>query len=138
MLKAAWAKVAAPFSQAFVYSPLTTMSGSNDARDGSLGDSQDHKVPDFETIESNIADSLVALDSIEETPNGRFIWLICAAASIGGLLFGYDTGVISGVLVVLGNDLGHELSASEKELITSLTSGGACMFDSQHDARFHC
>ena len=43
----------------------------------------------------------------------------------GGLLFGYDTGVISGVLVVIGNDLdGRPLSDSEKELITSITSGG--------------
>lgn len=38
---------------------------------------------------------------------------------------GYDTGVISAVLVNLGNSLGHHLSSNEQELITSLTSGGA-------------
>lgn len=38
---------------------------------------------------------------------------------------GYETGVISAVLVTLGNDLGHPLTSSESELITSLTSGGA-------------
>lgn len=38
---------------------------------------------------------------------------------------GYDTGVISDVLVNLKTDLGHVLSSSEEELITSLTSGGA-------------
>lgn len=38
---------------------------------------------------------------------------------------GYDTGVISAVLVSLNDDLGHVLSTSEQELITSLTSGGA-------------
>jgi hypothetical protein len=38
---------------------------------------------------------------------------------------GYDTGVISAVLVSLGTDLGHKLDANEQELITSLTSGGA-------------
>ena len=38
---------------------------------------------------------------------------------------GYDTGIISAVLVVLNKDLGHALSSSEKELITSITSGGA-------------
>ncbi|KAI5781527.1 myo-inositol transporter [Geopyxis carbonaria] len=65
------------------------------------------------------------LDTIEETPIGRYAWMVTLAAAIGGLLFGYDTGVISGVLVVLGDDLGHELSSSEKELITSITSGGA-------------
>ncbi|KAK9413793.1 putative Major facilitator superfamily (MFS) profile domain-containing protein [Seiridium unicorne] len=43
---------------------------------------------------------------------------------MGGYL-GYDTGVISAVLVNLHADLGHVLSSSEQELITSLTSGGA-------------
>jgi len=38
---------------------------------------------------------------------------------------GYDTGYISSVLVTLGKDLGHTLSANEKELVTSITSGGA-------------
>lgn len=38
---------------------------------------------------------------------------------------GYDTGVISAVLVSLKDDLGHELSSSEQELVTSITSGGA-------------
>ena len=38
---------------------------------------------------------------------------------------GYDTGIISAVLVYLNDDLGHVLTSSEKELITSITSGGA-------------
>lgn len=38
---------------------------------------------------------------------------------------GYDTGVISAVLVTLKSDLGHELSSGEQEMVTSLTSGGA-------------
>ena len=38
---------------------------------------------------------------------------------------GYDTGYISSVLVTLGDALGHTLSSSEQELVTSLTSGGA-------------
>lgn len=38
---------------------------------------------------------------------------------------GYDTGIISAVLVYLHADLGKVLNASEKELITSITSGGA-------------
>lgn len=40
-------------------------------------------------------------------------------------LFGYDTGYISSVLVTIGTSLGHVLSSSEQELVTSLTSGGA-------------
>ena len=66
------------------------------------------------------------LDSIEDTAPGAFVWLCAAATAIGGMLFGYDTGVISGVLVVLGSDLDNRLlSSAEKELITALCAAGA-------------
>ncbi|KAJ9489700.1 hypothetical protein VN97_g3560 [Penicillium thymicola] len=68
---------------------------------------------------------MLSLDSIEQTKTGYYIWLVCIAVGVGGFLFGYDTGIISAVLVVLNEDLGHALNSSEKELITSLTSGGA-------------
>ncbi|PYI15549.1 myo-inositol transporter [Aspergillus violaceofuscus CBS 115571] len=64
-------------------------------------------------------------DSIETTLPGKAIWLIACTVSMGGFLFGYDTGVISAVLVSLGDDLGQTLSTSDQELITSITSGGA-------------
>ena len=66
-----------------------------------------------------------ALDSIEETKSSAYVWLIASWAAIGGLLFGYDTGVISAVLVVIGDDLGKPLTSNDSELITSLTSAGA-------------
>ncbi|KAI6247546.1 Myo-inositol transporter 1 [Erysiphe necator] len=65
------------------------------------------------------------LDSVETTKIDKFIWLVCLSASLGGFLFGYDTGVISAVLIFLSTDLGHQLSNGEKELVTSITSGGA-------------
>ncbi len=65
------------------------------------------------------------LDFIELKTHDKFIWFVVFSVSIGGFLFGYDTGIISGALVLLGEDLGHELSNSEKQLVTSLTSGGA-------------
>ncbi|KAH8819366.1 general substrate transporter [Xylogone sp. PMI_703] len=70
-------------------------------------------------------DNLDELDSIEQTPASKFVWLVSITASVGGLLFGYDTGIISAVLVYLDHDLGKILNSSEKELITSITSGGA-------------
>ena len=68
---------------------------------------------------------LDALDSIESTKSSRYAWLVSVTAGIGGLLFGYDTGIISAILVSLGDDLGHTLDGNEKELVTSITSGGA-------------
>ncbi|RAK95132.1 myo-inositol transporter [Aspergillus ibericus CBS 121593] len=64
-------------------------------------------------------------DSIETTNPGTAVWLIACTVSMGGFLFGYDTGVISAVLVSLGADLGQTLSSNDQELITSITSGGA-------------
>ncbi|KAL1869739.1 hypothetical protein Plec18167_007663 [Paecilomyces lecythidis] len=64
-------------------------------------------------------------DSIEETNPGKAVWVIACTVSMGGFLFGYDTGVISAVLVNLGTDLGKALDSDEQELITSITSGGA-------------
>jgi Sugar (and other) transporter len=64
--------------------------------------------------------------SIENVKTGAFVWMVAVAASVAGSLFGYDTGIISAVLVYLGNDLNNRpASANEKELITSLCSGGA-------------
>ncbi|KAJ9129747.1 Myo-inositol transporter [Pleurostoma richardsiae] len=70
--------------------------------------------------------NLEALDSIEQTPTGKFSWLASLTAALGGLLFGYDTGIIAAVLVYIGDSLDHKrLTASEKELVTSITSGAA-------------
>jgi SP family myo-inositol transporter-like MFS transporter 13 len=80
--------------------------------------------PDISQVES--VDLSRSLDSIEDTDSGYFVWLVSLAASIAGLLFGYDTGIISGVLVQLGTSLDHRImTPSEKEAITSLCSGGA-------------
>ncbi|KAF8323026.1 general substrate transporter [Clavulina sp. PMI_390] len=58
----------------------------------------------------------------------HFVWLLVLCSSISGLLFGYDTGVISGALVTIGSDLGPSvLSSGQKELITSATTLGALL-----------
>lgn len=44
--------------------------------------------------------------------------------ALGGLLFGYDTGVISGALLFIGKDF-HGMSSIEKELLTSILLIGA-------------
>lgn len=74
--------------------------------------------------QSGVVD-LGELDSIESTKTGKFSWLVSITAAIGGMLFGYDTGIISAVLVYIDDDLGHHLNSSQRELVTSITSGGA-------------
>lgn len=55
--------------------------------------------------------------------NKRFIYSLAISAGISGLLFGYDTGVISSTLVAIKSDLSnHPLSITDKALITSSTS----------------
>ncbi|CAF1191232.1 unnamed protein product [Didymodactylos carnosus] len=66
------------------------------------------------------------LDTIENTRPSVFVWLVTlVVAGVDGFLFGYDTGVINGVLVTINNDLGFELGDSHKQLLTSILSAGA-------------
>ncbi|KAI0466362.1 putative MFS myo-inositol transporter [Xylaria cf. heliscus] len=59
-------------------------------------------------------------------PTGRlgiFVWLLTLSAGISGLLFGYDTGVISATLVSIGTSLSNRsLTSLDKSIITSSTS----------------
>ncbi|CCH58587.1 hypothetical protein TBLA_0A07970 [Henningerozyma blattae CBS 6284] len=73
--------------------------------------------------------SILSIDNIDNLPvqfNKR-LFLIIISSTIGGLLFGYDTGIISGVLANLQpNDISLiDLSNFHKELITSMTSLGS-------------
>ncbi|KAL2819760.1 general substrate transporter [Aspergillus granulosus] len=80
----------------------------------------------IETVDKAAAvDATVAAD-VDNIPISLFVWLVALSASIAGMLFGYDTGIISAVLVYIKDALGgRHLTNSEKELITSLCSGGA-------------
>ncbi|KAE8417928.1 general substrate transporter [Aspergillus pseudocaelatus] len=72
------------------------------------------------------AGSLTTETDIDDLPVTMFVWLVAFTASIAGMLFGYDTGIISAVLVYIHDGLDNRmLTSNEKELITSLCSGGA-------------
>lgn len=65
---------------------------------------------------------------IENRGMNPMVFALTLLTSVCGFLFGYDTGYISGALVVMGTDLGKELTSGNKELITSATSLGALIF----------
>ncbi|TFY62941.1 hypothetical protein EVJ58_g3541 [Rhodofomes roseus] len=77
------------------------------------------------TLAAGEVSELVVVAEGEERTT-LFVWLLVFCTSISGLLFGYDTGVISGALVTIGSDLGPQsLSNFQKELITTATTLGA-------------
>ncbi|KAJ4330762.1 hypothetical protein N0V95_010001 [Ascochyta clinopodiicola] len=58
---------------------------------------------------------------------GLFIWILTLCAGVSGLLFGYDTGVISSTLISISTDLSRPLTTLDKSLITSATSFAALL-----------
>ncbi|RAR14838.1 general substrate transporter [Stemphylium lycopersici] len=71
-------------------------------------------------------DAEIREDEVDESAllsPGLFIWALTICAGVSGLLFGYDTGVISSTLISIGSDLSSRpLTTLDKSLITSCTS----------------
>src|SRR5579884_459525 len=59
-------------------------------------------------------------------PSGLpFVYIVAAVAAVGGLLFGYDTGVISGALLFIKTDF--KLSPFAQEVVVSAVLLGATL-----------
>lgn len=63
------------------------------------------------------------LESKQRTP--LYVYFLTVFAAIGGFLFGYDTGVISGALILIKQEF--DLSSFWQELIVSVTIGAAIL-----------
>jgi len=55
----------------------------------------------------------------------RFVIVLAAFAAIGGFLFGYDTGVISGALLVVKEEF--DLSSIQQEWVVASATAGAML-----------
>jgi sugar porter (SP) family MFS transporter len=62
----------------------------------------------------------------ERTKVNRPVFWTSAITALGGLLFGYDTGVVSGALLFLHNSFGN-VTSFQKELVTSFLLIGAAI-----------
>ena len=67
----------------------------------------------------------VTLPPLRPGPHQRRLDTIAIVATFGGLLFGYDTGVINGALEPMKQDLG--LTALTEGLVTSVLLIGAAI-----------
>ena len=56
----------------------------------------------------------------------RFLYLLTLLSTIGGFLFGYDTGVVSGAMLLLRVDF--NLSPLAQEVFVSITIASAAVF----------
>lgn len=55
----------------------------------------------------------------------RFVYVLSFFSALGGFLFGYDTGVVSGAMLLLKKEM--NLSAFWQELLVSSTVGAAAL-----------
>lgn len=55
----------------------------------------------------------------------KFVFLLTFIAGLGGFLFGYDTGVISGAILYISQEFGLQNSPEKQELIVSGAIVGA-------------
>ncbi len=70
------------------------------------------------------ADNVHHVSAVTVQHSGNtFIWALTISACVSGLLFGYDTGVISSTLISIGTDLSSRpLTNLDKGFVTSCTS----------------
>ncbi len=82
-----------------------------------------HGVPRNEQGQEEDAGITEVDESTLGSSPGWFIWTLTIVAGVSGVLFGYDTGVISSTLVSISTDLSNRaLTTLDKSLITSCTS----------------
>lgn len=94
-----------------------------DGQQEPLIDPNEDRDGDVERHDVGLTTHLRGPASLKEESPGLFIWLLTLSAGISGLLFGYDTGVISATLVSIDDSLsGRVLTSLDKSVITSSTA----------------
>lgn len=61
----------------------------------------------------------------QDAPTSTFVYVLAFFSALGGFLFGYDTGVVSGAMLLLKKEM--NLSSLWQELLVSSTVGAAAV-----------
>src|SRR5438309_7628278 len=69
-----------------------------------------------------MADKEIAALSDAHLHSARFVYIAALFAALGGLLFGYDTGVISGALIFIKRDF-HLITIAEEIVVSGVLLG---------------
>src|SRR5260370_6535994 len=77
------------------------------------------------TMSLNMPNRMEVGPAAVEAPETGFVFAAAGFAALGGLLFGYDTGVISGALIFIRSQFG--LSTFQQELVVSVVLIGAAV-----------
>ncbi|WVQ67991.1 uncharacterized protein L199_006197 [Kwoniella botswanensis] len=85
----------------------------------------EHRREERVSMENQVDEGMIQVKGEDRIT--RFVWILVFTAALSGLLFGYDTAAISGVLVIIKDDLGGPLTDWQKEAITSSTTFGALL-----------
>ena len=72
---------------------------------------------------NNSKNDLVKLSNVREDNSSGFVYVAAAISAFGGMLFGYDTGVISGAILFISKDF--SLTQLQVEIVVSCVLIGA-------------
>jgi MFS transporter, SP family, galactose:H+ symporter len=72
---------------------------------------------------NNSKNDLVKLSNVREDNSSGFVYVAAAISALGGMLFGYDTGVISGAILFISKDF--SLTQLQVEIVVSCVLIGA-------------
>lgn len=93
---------------------------------GTLMSSRRQKDGEERLIRSSSEDAANNEDFLDRDPSTPvFVYVLAFISALGGFLFGYDTGVVSGAMLLLKKEM--NLNALWQELLVSSTVGAAAV-----------